>query len=375
MTEVVVFFTDSDAFGGAEQALLHTAAGLDRIRWHPVILHHEACGLSPMLERASDLNITTQCVPHMPEGHRGVARIPAFAALLRSIRPTVFNAYLTWAASCKYGLVGAAVARVPAVIATEQLFVDLSWSHVDVLKHRLAGLGIDRFIAVSHGVANKLLTVFRVPKRKIRVVHNGISLEPFDQVVTDGLRERLIGLTDRPVVMTIARLDEQKGQSYLLRAAAKVPGATFVLVGDGPDRKRLEQCAKQEGVSDRVQFLGHRDDIPELLACCDLFVLPSLYEGLPLSILEAMAAGKPVVSSAIEGTEEAVVDGETGLLVPPGEASALADAIDKILSDPELGSRLGLRGRDRVRMEFSAEVMAKRVGDVYDEILNPAATS
>ena len=117
---------------------------------------------------------------------------------------------------------------------------------------------------------------------------------------------------DRPIVLTVARLDPQKGHRYLLAAATEVPEAVFALVGEGGERAALENQARTLGVAERVRFLGHRDDVPELLAACDLFVLPSLYEGLPLSVLEAMAAAKPVVATAIDGTTEAVVHEVTG---------------------------------------------------------------
>jgi glycosyltransferase involved in cell wall biosynthesis len=123
-------------------------------------------------------------------------------------------------------------------------------------------------------------------------------------------------------------------------------------------------------VSDRVVFLGYRQDIPDLLASCDLFVLPSLFEGLPLSILEAMAAGKPVIASAIGGTDEAVLHGETGLLVPPADPTALAAAIHTVLSNPLLARRLAAAGKARVYRTFSAEAMVQRVTQTYEEILS-----
>src|SRR5262249_44896941 len=150
------------------------------------------------------------------------------------------------------------------------------------------------------------------------------------------LRAALMGSTDRPIVLTAARLAEQKGLCYLLKAAALLPQAMFVLAGEGPERAVLEAQAAELGLNKRVLFLGHRHDVPDLLACCDLFVLPSLFEGLPLSILEAMAAKKPVIASAVGGNNEVIVHGETGLLVRPADPAALASAIQAILSDPDL---------------------------------------
>ncbi len=142
-----------------------------------------------------------------------------------------------------------------------------------------------------------------------------------------------------------------------------------MLVGDGPERGALESQVATLGLRDRVQFLGYRPDIPGLLAGCDLFVLPSLYEGLPLSILEAMAAGKPVVATAIGGTDEVIVPDCTGLLVPPGDAPALATAIRTLLADPPLARRLARAGQARVATMFSAAQMVRQVTQVYDELL------
>ena len=156
---------------------------------------------------------------------------------------------------------------------------------------------------------------------------------------------------------------------YLIAAVTEVPEARFLVVGDGPERHALEAEAIARGVAGRIQFLGYRADVPELLADCDLFVLPSLFEGLPLSILEAMAARRAVVASDIGGNDEAVIEGETGVLVPPAEPAALAAAIRALLADAPRRQRFGAAGRARVEQEFSAEVMVRRVTSVYDELL------
>jgi glycosyltransferase involved in cell wall biosynthesis len=156
---------------------------------------------------------------------------------------------------------------------------------------------------------------------------------------------------------------------YLLEAAAMVPDALFVFAGDGPERDSLKELARTLGVEGRVRFLGHRKDVPQLLASCDLFVLPSLYEGLPLSVLEAMAAGTPVVATSIRGTDEAVIDGVTGRLVPPEDPVALASAIRTMLTERSLAARLAEAGKTRVREVFSADAMVRGVTQVYDELV------
>jgi glycosyltransferase involved in cell wall biosynthesis len=237
-------------------------------------------------------------------------------------------------------------------------------------KKRLQSLIIDRYIAVSNEVRERLCKDLQVSEKKVRIVRNGIRLGIFDQPPDRALRRVLSGDSERPIIFTPARLHSQKGHIYLLQAAKELPEAVFVFAGDGPERHRLEEYARQIGVAGRVKFLGHRQDVPQLLANCDLFVLPSLYEGLPLSVLEAMAAGKPVIATAIGGTDEAVVDGVTGLLVRPGDSIGLAAAIRTLLQDGDLAARLADAGKRRVAEDFSSVAMVDRVTEVYDELFN-----
>ena len=175
------------------------------------------------------------------------------------------------------------------------------------------------------------------------------------------------GDSDRPLVLTLARLEGQKGIGYLLEAATQVPEALLLIAGEGGDRAKLERRAVELGVSNRIVFLGRRDDVPELLAACDLFVLPSLFEGLPLSVLEAMGAGKPVVATRIGGTNEAVEDGVTGILVPPADGAAIARAIQSILAQPAAARRMAEAGRARARLEFSGERMVRQTTELYED--------
>jgi len=154
-----------------------------------------------------------------------------------------------------------------------------------------------------------------------------------------------------------------------LRAAAELPGADFVLAGEGPERAGLEALATELGIAERVHFLGYRDDIPQLLAACDVFALPSLYEGSSLAVLEAMAAGRPVVSSAIGGTDELIDDGVDGLLVAPGDTAGLAGALRRLLDDAELRKSFAERARRRVERDFTPTAMTQRVEAIYGELL------
>jgi glycosyltransferase involved in cell wall biosynthesis len=236
------------------------------------------------------------------------------------------------------------------------------------LKQYLQDLTIDRYIAVSDDVAEWLTRDLHVSRSKVRVVRNGVSAESYRGLEGAAVK-RIFTSNGRPIIFTSARLHEGKGHVYLLQAAKLIPEALFVFAGDGPERGRLEAYARQIGVEGQVIFLGHRNDVPQLLAACDMFVLPSLYEALGLSILEAMAAGKPVVATAVGGIKESVIDGVTGLLVPPRNPESLADAIRRLLYDRALATRIAESGRTRAVELFSSDAMAQAVIRVYDELI------
>ena len=216
------------------------------------------------------------------------------------------------------------------------------------------------------------MQVFHIPIDKLQVIHNSVDLESYASPASLELPIELACCQNRPVVLTVARLDKQKGHAILLEAAAQLPEAVFVLVGDGPERAYLQAQCKSLGLEERVIFTGFRSDIRNWLAHCDLFVLPSFYEGQPLSILEAMAAGKPVIASAIPGNDELIEHGKTGWLVPPGDAIQLTQALRVMLTDPALARCLALAGQVKVQKEFSIRTMVKQVEQLYSDLLERA---
>jgi glycosyltransferase involved in cell wall biosynthesis len=364
----VVLFTDTAGFGGAEQMLLALATGLDRGRWRPVIAHHPD-GADVLAARADALEIERWPVPRMPDGATGARRLPRYVRSLRRRRPAVLHAHLTWPLACKFGLLGAVAARVPAVAATVQLFLDHRPTALASVQYRLLTRSVGRWIAVSSAVADGLEHTLDWPPDRIEVVYNAVDPGLFTVEPDPVLRSELSGGGVRPVVLSLARLDPQKHLTVLLRAAARVPTAQFVLAGDGPERGRLEALAAELGLGDRVSFLGLRSDVPRLLASCDVVVLSSINEGLPVAALEAMAASRPVVASAVAGTLEAVVDGETGLLVPEGDPESLAAALRSVLDDRAQAMRMGAAGRARVVAKFAQQEMVDRVSSVYEQLL------
>jgi glycosyltransferase involved in cell wall biosynthesis len=363
----VVQYVDSDLVGGSERILLQLLQGLDRTRWHPVLLHHPGAALADLLEAAKGFGVTVYAVPAVTDRNFAV-RLPGLVRAVSRFQPAVFHAQLNWPLACKFGLLSAALLGVPAVLATVHLYIGDFMSRSVRWQVRAVSRGVQRYLAVSTHVRDRLAAL-GLPEAKLRVVRNGVDPARFDRSAAHDIRSELAGHAGGPIVLTVARLAPQKGLEYLLGAAAMLPEAIFVIAGDGPDRTTLVAQAETAGLADRVRFLGSRRDIPDLLAACDVFVLPSLIEGLPLSVLEAMAAARPVVATRVPGNDEAVVDGETGMLVPPRDPEALAHAIRSVLSNPERAAGFGSAGRARVIADFSTRRMVAAVGQQYEELL------
>jgi glycosyltransferase involved in cell wall biosynthesis len=219
-------------------------------------------------------------------------------------------------------------------------------------------------------VRRQLVQVQGLSPRNVVTIHNGVDTALYGRPTDRVERRRALGLgDDGPVVGTVARLQPVKDQATLLaafaRVAAALPGARLVLVGDGAERAALEQQARGPELAGRVVFLGRRADVADILPAFDLFALSSRSEGLPLTLLEAMAAGLPCVATAVGAVSEAVTDGTTGLLVPPGDPEALAAAMLRVLRDPQRGRVMGGDGQLRARALFDLRVMTRRYQDLY----------
>lgn len=231
---------------------------------------------------------------------------------------------------------------------------------------RFIATRVDRVISVSEndrrfGVEHRIL-----PPARTMSIPNGIEV--------NGLRPERTPLASPEVrIVTVARLVPQKGLPILLETARRVsrshPGVRFEVLGEGPDRAMLEDRARQMGVSDVVRFPGVVTDVTRKLTEYDLFVLPSLWEGMPIALLEAMVAGRPIIATAVSGSAELVLDGETGRLVPPGDAEALAAVIEELLRDPQSAVDMAARARDRVRRDFSIDRMVSSNVAVYRDLL------
>jgi len=343
-----------DVAGGQIVALRLARAAQDA--GHDVLFLSPSDG--PFLDLVREAGMRALVVPIA-----GALDLRALARLLRVLRGERVDVVHT------HGHFAANVlARVAGCLAGARVI-----SHMHIQNAFRAGTGRRAQIAIDNATARLSFALVAVsdatradlvdqgyPASRLVTVHNGI--EPAE--VTEPVR-----LADGPIVLEVARLAEVKGQRTLLEALGSVE-ATAVLVGrdleqGGAYERLLRAEAERLGVAGRVVFTGYRADVPALLAGCDVFCLPSRAEGLPLVVLEAMAQGKPVVATAVGGTPELVVDGVTGVLVPPGDARALADALSALLTDTDRARRLGEAGRERVLREFSAAAAAERVLELY----------
>ncbi len=231
------------------------------------------------------------------------------------------------------------------------------------------------FVAVSHDLSGFLTARVGIPEARIHTIHNGADLARFASPAKrrSAVRKELGIKGDRFVCITVAALFEVKAHEVLLEAAAQMiqshPHATFLLVGEGPLEAHLRARAHQLGVADHVVFAGFRSDIPDLLAAADLFVLPSHSEGLPVSVIEAAAAGLPVVATRVGGLAEVVEDGLSGTLVPAGAADALAHAIGCMAADPERTRHMAGAGQRVVRERFGMERMITAYTRLYTGLL------
>jgi glycosyltransferase involved in cell wall biosynthesis len=358
----VAFVVGNFVAGGAERHLLELWSRLDRDRF-AVEIHcfrregqflPEVEGLGWPLR---DLGLGRRI--YDARGARGLARL---VGGLRAFAPHVVHGYLF--GPCLFAGLAGRMAAVPHVVAAKR--------NVDAFESPrqrwLHGLGLrlaTRVTAVSERVADSAAAL-GVPRAKITVIPNGVDVGRFSTPAAERPPE-LQGRT--PVLGSVGCLAPRKDYAVLLEAVAglraRYPRLLFVLVGDGPERAALESRARSLGLDGAVMFAGERPDVERWLPHFDLFALSSREEGIPNALLEAMAAGRPVVATAVGGTPEVVVDGLTGVLVPPGDPSALRAALERLLERPEDARRMGQLAAARAREEYGIERMVRRHEELY----------
>ncbi len=346
--------------GGAQRVLERLVGSLDRRRFHPIVISLLPEG--PLVHPIVQKGIRVVCLRM-----RGAWDLAAFAQLyeiLRDFRPDVLHTFLFHA-----NVVGRICGRLAAVPHIVSAVHTLEGRFYHFPLERLTWRLSDRVLFVSKAVARWAAAHAGIHGPATGVVYNGVDETV---AVKPGLKTEF-RLRPSRLVVTAARLTAGKGVKTFLRAAQllapRYPDVKFAVIGGGELDGPLREIARQLGIEERVHFAGWRDDVTRALAGCDVFVSASrLGEGLPNVILEAMIAGVPVVATDVGGTREAVVDGETGLIVPRRDPPALAKGIASLLDDPGRAHAMGERGRERAREHFSVGAMVERMQRIYDEL-------
>ncbi|SHG98912.1 Glycosyltransferase involved in cell wall bisynthesis [Desulforamulus hydrothermalis Lam5 = DSM 18033] len=306
---------------------------------------------------------------------RDYAAVRSLVKYLHQSGTTVLHAH-----SSKGALVGrlaALLAGTPVIVFTahNSIFYEAwpAWKKKLFARvERLLARFTDKIITVSDALKQELMEMEGLPAKQITTIYNGIETDRFNTKVDVKTVRRRLNIPELgQLVGTVARLAPQKGVSYFLKAASLLKDyqVNFLVVGDGPLADELKQEACELGLQGRVIFAGQRDDIAEIMALLDIFVLPSVTEGLPLTILEAMAAGKPVVATRVGGVPEAIVEGKTGLLVAPKDPEALAVALAELIGERDRLQRLGNNGQKYVQEKFTVQNMVEKTMTLYYELL------
>ena len=353
----VAIFVDRYIAGGTQRQMIELLKRIDRQRFqvYPVCFHADG----PWTHEVAELGDPIARFPIHGFGRPQTAgQLLAFAGWCRAKRIAVVHTWDIY--SNVFGLPGAALAGVPLRIGSRR---GLGGPSGVRRLQRAAYRAAHQMVANSHAAARQLVSD-GVPAEKIRVVANGIESDRFP--------ERHYSERPKRIAM-VACLREGKRVDVLIDAAPRIlerhPGAEFLIVGDGPCREQLAALAQTTRVADRFQFVGHRDDVPALLAGADLFVLPSESEAFPNAIIEAMASGLPVVATSVGGIPELVTEGVTGRLVPPGDANAIADALIELLDAPERAASFGRAGRQTIEQTYSFDRMVEQFETLYLERL------
>jgi glycosyltransferase involved in cell wall biosynthesis len=361
------------AVGGAEEMVLNLVRHLPE-RFEPMVCCINQAGpIGEEIQRTG----TPVAVLGLTPGLRHPWDVAGIRRYLRETQPAIVHTFLLTASL--YGRLAAILEHVPIVIGTEVNIYERKRTH-HILAERMLMAGTDRVIVSANSVRDFYVDQIHADPGKIDVVYNAVDWKSIQATTSrDDMRASLGLQADAKVAGVIARLTEQKGHRFLFQAMTTpaLADLQLIVVGDGELRDGLQADVRDLGITSRVHFLGARRDLGDLLTAMDVFVMPSLWEGLPLSMILAMGAAMPVVATAVAGIPEIVVDGESGWLVPAGDSLALATALAGVFADRARAARVGKAARDFVLPRFGVDGYIKSVVGLYDQLvrLKPDATS
>ena len=357
--------------GGAEEMVLNLIRHLPE-RFEPVVccINHE----NVIGHEIRKTGVPMSVLGLMP-GLRHPWHVAGIRRYLRETTPTIVHTFLLTASL--YGRLAAVLERVPIVIGTEVNVYERKRAH-HVLAERLLMAGTDRVIVSANSVRDFYVDQIHADPDKIDVVYNAVDWKSIEPTRSREQMRASLGIDqDARVAGVIARLTEQKGHRYLLEAltAPALADLHLIVVGDGELRETLSAGAQRLGVAGRVHFLGARRDLGDLLAAMDVFVMPSLWEGLPLSMILAMGAALPVVATAVAGIPEILESGTTGWLVPPADSAALTAALAGVFADRARAAAVGEAARRSVLPRFGVDGYVSSIVSLYDRLLAERASA
>lgn len=361
----VVTLLDTLLTGGAERMAVTIATGLDPERFESTVCVYKPSRQAPL---AAGLEAAAIPVLHLNRSHQAALwSWKPLLQLLRQERTHVLHSHKIGPNA--WGTTIGRIARVPVIVAHDHAGERARMRHV--VNRELIGRGADAFVTVSEAHRTSVIDVEGVQPDKVRVIRNGIErLRP----VTTDLRRDLRIPANAPVVGSIAVLRPEKALEVLIEAAGllapRFPCLRVLIAGNGTEKHSLRELVRRLRLEETVSLIGFRQDIANVLAALDVAVFSSDREGMPLAMIEAMAAGRPIVATRIEGITELVTDGEEALLVPPRHPGALAEAVTRLLEDRELRDRFGARAQERQRRELDIQTTVQAFQDLYDELFD-----
>ena len=375
----VVLAESGTAVGGTERVVWELATRLPAARYDVRVWLSTAPGMDEFAGALEARGIPVDRIAEVDSRWDFKGMWNTFRRMRRSA-PRLLHLHHVWPASDRYVDFLASAAGIPHLIVTEHI-VGTSHSAAQRALKRRELMRADAVTAVCEAVADTLVRDYGVDRSRLRVVRNGTDVpdEEEEWPRVREIRARYGATRLRPLWVCAARLEEQKGQDVLLEAAAEIQrrGLEFTLLfaGEGSRREELEARSGTLGLVRRVEFLGQVDELGPLLRAADVVILPSRWEGLPLTLLEAMARGRPVVASAVGGVPEVIEDQRNGLLVPAGDAAVLADTLERVHRLPEAAAVLGEEAARLVHDSYTWDRVTAQFEAVYDDVLGLASFS
>jgi glycosyltransferase involved in cell wall biosynthesis len=376
----LTYYSEAHEMGGAEEYLRLLIEGLDRRKYDIRFVCADGRALAPLIDRLRSMQVDVSILGVGQESSAGRPTRSQLSNLWRFFRnhPTdIIHFNLPHPYACRFAIIAARLAQIPIIVTTNHLPTmspdRYTWKGRLVL--RIAQQGVDMTLVESEINRKAALNNYKLDPAKVVSIYHGIDVKRFDRRFDREAILAELGLNPAHFIIgTVGRLTAQKAHHIFLDAAALIKSrlqqAKFIIVGDGELRQELDRQAQKLGLAEDVLLTGYCSDVPRLLSVFDVFALSSNFEGLPLSILEAMAMAKPVVATRVDGVPEAVADGETGSLVPPGDSVALAQAILRLAQNPSRAQALGHAARRRVEAMFRQDLMVAHTDQLYTRLLS-----